>query len=150
MSKQYIRSIDRSQTVSLYGSRRAHNVEFEGDVSIDYDVIVQTASSLPLPCSNSDEQFFHNEDEVLSTTCGGFTGESSQCDSASDEELLEFTECKSMYARVIKEDETLAEEREREDDMLFSGMPVTTTSSIVLILSFVMKYKLTQEVFVTC
>ena len=29
--------------------------------------------------------------------------------------------------------------------MLFSGAPITTTSSIVLILSFVMKYKLTQE-----
>ena len=31
--------------------------------------------------------------------------------------------------------------------MLFFGAPTTTTSSIVLMLSFVMKYKLTQEAF---
>ena len=31
--------------------------------------------------------------------------------------------------------------------MLFSGAPITTTSSIILILSFVMRYKLTQEAF---
>ena len=63
-----------------------------------------TASSSPLPCSNS-EQLCHNKDEVLSTDCGGFTAESLQCNSASDDELLQFTECKSMYARFIKEDD---------------------------------------------
>ena len=65
-----------------------------------------TESSLPLPCSNSDEQFCHKEDEVLSTDCGGFTTESLQCDSTSDDELLQFTERKSMYTRFIKEDDT--------------------------------------------
>ena len=165
VSKRYLSSINRSQTVSQHGFRRAHDFEFEDDASIDYDVTV-TAASLPsLPCNNSDEQFCHNEDEVLSTDCEGFTAENLQCDSASDDELLDFTARKSMYARFIEEDdtssdifsdvesscgsdsETLAEESEREDDVLFSGAPITTTSSIVLILSFVMKYKLTQEAF---
>ena len=96
-----------------------------------------TAASLPsLSCKNSDEQFCHNEDEVLSTDCGRFTAESLQCDSASDDELLDFTERK-MYARFIKEDDTssdifsdvesscgsdsenLAEESEREDDKCY-------------------------------
>ena len=49
-----------------------------------------------------------------------------------------------MMSRVL-DSETLAEECEREDDVLFSGAPITTTLSIVLMLSFVMKYKLTQE-----
>ena len=166
VAKRYLRSIHRSQTVSLYDFRCDHDFEFEDDVSIDHDVTV-TASNLPLPlpCSNRDEQFCYKEDEVISTDCGGFTVESLQCDSASDDELLQFTECKSMYARFIQEhdtssdifsdveisggsdSETLAEECEREDDVLFSGAPITTTSSIVLILSFVMKYKLTQEAF---
>ena len=79
-----------------------------------------------------------------------------------DDELLQFTERKSMYARFIKEDdtssdifsdvkssggsdsETLAEECEREDGVLFCA-PITTTSSIVLILSFVMKYNAVIE-----
>ena len=69
VSKRYLRSIHRSQTVSLHGFRHAHN--FEDDVSIDYDVTA-TTSSLPLTCSNSDEQFCHTEDEGLSTECGGF------------------------------------------------------------------------------
>ena len=164
VAKRYLRSIHRSQTVSLHGFRRDHDFEFEEDVSIDHDVTV-TASTLPLPCSNSDEQFCFKEDEVLSTDCGGVTAESLQCDSASDDELLQFTERKSMYARFTKEDdtssdifsdvessggsdsETLAEKCEREDDVLFSGVPITTTSSIVLILSFVMKHRLTQEAF---
>ena len=42
--------------------------------------------------------------------------------------------------------ETFTEECERED-VLFSGAPITTTLSIILILSFVMRYKLTQEAF---
>lgn len=37
--------------------------------------------------------------------------------------------------------------KERMIDVLFSGAPITTTSSIVLILSFVMKHKLSQEAF---
>ena len=65
-----------------------------------------TASSLPLTCSNSDEQFCHNEDEGLSTDCGDFTTESLECDSASDDELLPFTDRKNMYACFIKEDDT--------------------------------------------
>ena len=164
VSKRYLRSIQRSQTVSLHGFRRAHDFEFKDDVSIDCDVTV-TASSLTLTCSNSDEQFCHNEDEGLSTDCGDFTAESLECDSASDDELLLFTERKNMYACFIKEDdtssdifsdvessggsdyETFTEECEREDDVLFSGAPITTTSSIILILSFVMRYKLTQEAF---
>lgn len=44
--------------------------------------------------------------EVLRTDCGGFTDESLQCDSASDDELLQFTERKSMYPRFIKEVDT--------------------------------------------
>lgn len=170
VSKRYLRSIHRSQTVSLHGFRHAHDFELEDDVSIDFDATavtasVFTASSLPSPCSNSDEQFCHNEDAVHSTECGGFKAESLQCDSASDDELLQFTERKSMYVRFIKEDdtssdifsdvessggsdsETLAEECDGEDDVLFSGAPITTSSSIVLLLSFVMKHKLTQEAF---
>lgn len=71
----------------------------------------------------------------------------------SDDELLQFTERKNMYACFIykydtsdifsdvessggSDSETLAEECERKDDVLFS--------SIVLILSFVMTYKLTH------
>lgn len=97
-----------------------------------------TAASLPsLPCNNSDEQFCHNEDEVLSTDCEGFTAENLQCNSASDDELLDFTKHKSLYAHFIKEDDTssdifsdvesscgsdsenLAEESEREDDKCY-------------------------------
>ena len=122
-------------------------------------------ASLSLSCCNSDEQFCHNEDEVLSTDCGVFTAENLQCDIASYNEPLQFTERERMYARFIKEDdtssdifsdfessvgsdsETLPEECEKEDDVLYSGSPITTSSSIVLILSFVMKYKLTQEAF---
>lgn len=166
MSKRYLRSIHRSQTVSLQGFRRDHDFELQDDVSLAYDASVTADVSLPLSCSiNSDEQFCHNEDEVTSTDCGGFTAESLQCDSAIDDELLPFTERESMYARFIKDDdtssdifsdvessggsdfETIPEECEREDDVLYSGAPITTTSSIVLILSFVMKYKLTQEAF---
>ena len=165
MSKQYLRSTNLTQTVSRHGFRLAHDLEFEDDASIDDDVTVTAASLHSLPCNNSDEQFCHNEDEVLSTDCGGFRAESLQCNSLSDDELLELTKSKSMYAHFIKEDdtssdifsdvesscgsdsETLAEECGREDDVLFAGAPITTTSSTVLILSFVMKYKLTQEAF---
>ena len=68
---------------------------------------------------------------------------------------IQFTEHERMYVRFVKEDdtssdifsdvessarsesETLPEECEKEDDVLYSGSPITTTSSIVLILSFV-------------
>lgn len=159
VSKRYLRSIRRSQNVSLHD----HDFECEDDVSIDCDVTMTTNASLS--CSNSDEQFYHMEDEVLSTDCGVFTAEILQCDSTSDDEPLQFTERERMYARFIKEDdsssdifsdvensggsdsESLSEECEKEDDVLYSGSPITTTSSIVLILSFVMKYKLTKEAF---
>lgn len=114
---------------------------------------------------SSDERFCHYEDEGLCTDCGVFTAESLKCDRASDDEPLQFTERERMYARFIKEDdissnifsdvnssvgsdsEILPEECEKEDDELYSGSPITTTSSIVLVLSFVIKYKLAQEAF---
>lgn len=66
---------------------------------------VTADASLSLCCSNSDEQL-QDEDEVLNTDCGVFTAESLQCDSASEDELLQFTEHERMYARFIKEDDT--------------------------------------------
>ena len=104
--KRYLRSIHRSRTVSLHCFRRDHDFEFEDDVSIDCDVTVTADASLSLSCSNSDEQLFHNKDEVLNTDCGVFTAESLQCDSASEDEPLQFTEHERMYARFIKEDDT--------------------------------------------
>lgn len=106
VSKRYLRSIHRSQTVSLHCFRRDHDFEFEDDVSIDCDVTVTADASLSLSCSNSDEQLCHNKDEVLNTDCGVFTAESLQCDSASEDEPLQFTEHERMYARFIKEDDT--------------------------------------------
>lgn len=56
----------------------------------------------------------------------------------------------SVMSRVLV-DQTLkllqSSVKERMIDVLFSGAPITTTSSIVLILSFVMKHKLSQEAF---
>lgn len=65
---------------------------------------VTADASLSLSCSNSDEQLSHNKDEVLNTDCGVFTAESLQCDSASEDEPLQFTEHQRMYARFIKDD----------------------------------------------
>lgn len=77
----------------------------------------------------------------------------------SDDELLDFIECKSMYVCFIKEDdifldifsdvesscgldfEIFVEEFERENDVLFFGVFIIIILSIVLILLFVMKYK---------
>ena len=150
---------------ALHNLRRDHDLVFEDDVLIDDPVVTaSTAVSLPEGCSDNNEQLFYNKDEVLNTDCGDLIA-NRQSDDTSEDELSDFTDhdSKLMYARYIKDDdvssdifsdnencdsdsETIPEECETEDDdVLYSGAPITTTSSIVLILSFVMKYSLTRE-----
>ena len=79
------------------------------------------------------------------------------------DELLPHNEC--MYERYVidndagsdifsdcentaSDSESSSKEHEREkNDMLYSGSPITSSSSVVLLLSFVLKHKLTREAF---
>ena len=168
VGKRYLRNIDRSPTISQHSYRRDHDFEFEGNVLFCDDNSLNdngyepdaTAGILP---SDNDEPHCNNAQEFLDTESEEL--DDRQCGSAIDDELLQFTDSTCMYARFIKDDdassdvfsdneniesdsEPLLEECETEhDDMLYSGAPITTTSSIVLILSFVMKYNLTREAF---
>lgn len=171
--KRYLRNIDRAPPVSLDSYECDHDFQIENDVlschrsepvtvcndkhsSYEPDVTATTLSA----CSDSDGRYFINVQEVLDTDCK----ESSNrlCKSASDDERSTFTD--NMYARfprdedassdVFSDNENIESDSEslldeacetEHDDVLYSGAPITTTSSIVLILSFVMKYNLTRE-----
>ena len=84
----------------------------------------------------------------------------------SEDELLDFTSTDgNMYDRFVIDDEagsdifsdceniesdceyTSGEFIGEQDEILFSGAPITSSSSVVLLLSFVLKHKLTREAF---
>lgn len=154
VGKRYLHKKDPSLTAIQQSYSRDHDCEFEDDVDLtlcyEPDVTSDTSSSL------NDEEFCNYEQDVLDMGCEEFI-EERQCDSTNFKE--------STYARFIKDDdassdvfsdnehiesdtESLQEECETEnDDVLYPGAPITTTSSIVLILSFVLKYNLTHEAF---
>ena len=49
---------------------------------------------------------------------------------------------------IVSDSESIPEQCETEaDDILYSGAPITSSSSVVLLLSFVFKHKLTREAF---
>lgn len=55
-----------------------------------------------------------------------------------------FSDCENIES----DSESSSNEHERENnDMLYSGLPITSSSSVVLLLSFVLKHKLTREAF---
>ena len=54
----------------------------------------------------------------------------------------------SEYESTESDTESIPEQCQVEaDDILYSGAPLSSTSSVVLLLSFVMKHKLTREAF---
>lgn len=83
----------------------------------------------------------------------------------SEDELLNFARDDNTYERFIKDDdacsdcfsdseiiesdsESIPEWCEAEaDEILYSGAPITSSASVVLLLSFVFKHKLTHEAF---
>ena len=55
-----------------------------------------------------------------------------------------FSDCKNIES----DSESSSKEHERENnDLFYSGSPITSSSSVVLLLSFVLKHKLTREAF---
>ena len=111
------------------------------------------------PCSSNDGRYFIYGQEVLDSA--GKESGNTTCETGSDDGILTDNTC--TYARFLRDEdassdifsdnesiesdfEPVFEEGETEhDDLLYSGASITTTSSIVLILSFVMKYNLTRE-----
>ena len=132
------------------------------DLSADLD---GSSVSSFVPCLNDERnsfeketQWFNSEQEIKGTPCeeledmqtDGMTGEDVQFptfdrfvkddDNASDD----FSDVGDSESDNESLDDACAPS---ESDLLYSDAPITTTSSVVLLLSFASKYKLTREAF---
>ena len=64
-----------------------------------------------------------------------------------DSSLDSFSDCESMGS-IESDNESVEEQcKPNPDELLYSGAPLTCSSSVVLLLSFVMRHKLTREAF---
>ena len=85
---------------SLHGFRGDHDFEFEDDVLIDYDVTV-TASSLPYLAVTAINNSATTRTNFLAQIVERLQTPNLQCDSASDNERLHFTEGKSTVCTHV-------------------------------------------------
>ena len=162
--KKCIHNVDRSPFVfneldvqDMFGEEPTR---FFDDSSSHERVQKTENSSLSELCSlehaqELDEAIQLESDEM----CDGLLSDQDE----NQDELLPHNEC--MYERYVMDDdaasdifsdcentasdsESSSNEHEREkNDMLYSGSPITSSSSVVLLLSFVLKHKLTREAF---
>ena len=162
--KKYIHNVDRSPCVynefnvqDMFGEE---SVRFLDDSCSHERVQTTENTSLSELCSlqqaqEIDEAIQLESDEVSD----GILSDKDE----NQDELLSHNAC--MYERYVMDDdagsdifsdceniesdsESSSKEHEREhNDMLYSGSPITSSSSVVLLLSFVLKHKLTREAF---